>query len=412
MWAYALLALSSVGCSALTPGRGALSDFEKARRGIDGPSGTFRPEGKSAEADYFAAGFLDRVGLRAKKRRDIEVARSHYGRGDELFNEAKTLEGKDRQKKFRESASQYALAASNWQSSGLEQDAMLMAGEAYFFAEDYAQAEQTYADLVKEYPRNPYLDHVDSRRFEIADFWLKYNRSNPSSFFMVNFTDTKRPLNDTGGHGKRVLEKMRLDNPTGKVGDDATMRLAMEHYENERFEDAADAFADLRMTYPDSEHQFNAQLLELQSLLESYQGPLYSSIPVRDAQKRMEQLTKQFPQQANDRREELQESYAKIRFAMAERIWTQAQFRRKKSEFGAAKFHYRRILKEYSDTPFAEDAQTELDKIEAKPDLPPQRFKSLIWIFGGTTEERPWREEMEAVQAQRSDSAGSAGFNQ
>lgn len=397
------------GCAVFSPKQTALSEFERERKGIDGPEGTFRPEGKSAEADYFAAGFLDRVGLRAKRRKDVEIARSHYNRGDELFNQAKTLEGGDRNNLFREAASQFELAAKNWQSSGLEQDALLMAGEAYFFAEDYSQAEQTYGELVKEYPRNPYLDHVDSRRFEIADYWLDYHKANPTSFFNVNFTDNKRPLNDTAGHGKRVLEKMRLDNPTGKIGDDATMRLAMEHFENARFEEAADAFADLRLTYPDSEHQFNAHLLELKSLLASYQGPQYSSIPITDAQKRLDQITRQFAQQARDHQQDLQEANARIRFALAERIWQQAQFRRKRSENGAAKFHYRRILKEYADTPFAEDARVELEKIVDTPDQPPQRFKALVWMFGGTTEDRPWRDELQAAQANQSSSNSGYG---
>lgn len=385
------------GCSVFSTGKGSFADYEAARREIEYPAGAFRPEGVSADADYFAAGFLKRMGIRSKQRHDIEVARAHYADADELFLKAKTLEGADRRKAFRSAAEQYNLAAKNWQSSGLEQDALLMAAESHFFADDFYRSEQLYAELVKEYPRNPYLDHVDSRRFEIADYWLKFERAKPTPFMFVNLRDNRRPWNDTGGHGKRVLEQMRLDNPTGKIGDDATMRLAMENYDKGRFEDAVDAFGDLRMTYPDSEHQFNAQLLELESLLASYQGPSYSSIPITDAQKRIEQLVKQFPQEASQHKEAMQQAHAKTRFAMAERIWQQAKFRRKKSENGAARFHYNRILKEFSDTPFAEQAQVALKEIEDAPDTPPQRFKALVWLFGGSIDERPWREQMDAA---------------
>ncbi|MEM8735396.1 MAG: hypothetical protein AAGG44_14280 [Planctomycetota bacterium] len=400
MTAYftATLLLSAVGCSVFSAS--SLTEYEEARKSIETPDGTFRPEGKSAEADYSAAGVLDRFGYSRKRRRDIDVAQSHYRRADEIFAEAKELDGTDRRDRFRAAAEEYKLAAKNWQSSGLEQDALPMAAEAKFFAEDYYQAETLYGDLVKEYPRNPYLDHVDTRRFEIADYWLKYNQAKPSPFFLVNLSDYKRPWNDTGGHGKRVIEAIRLDNPTGKIGDDATMRLAMEHYEADRYEEAADAFADLRMTYPDSEHLFNAQLLEIDSLIQSYQGPAYSSIPVTDAQKRLEQLTRQFPQQSQKQKEQLQKSYAAVRFAMAERIWTQADYRRKQSANGAAKFHYERILEEYSDTPFAEQAREELAKIQDAPDTPPQRFKALVWLLGGTTDEKPWRQRMEAAKSQ------------
>ncbi len=379
--------------------RGSLTDYEAAKRSIEDPEGAYRLEGKSAESSGLGDDILKSIGLKSTKRRDIEVARSHYARADELFASAKDLEGSERDKQFRQAASEYKLAAKNWKSSGLEQDALLMAAEAHFFAEEYYRAEAMYAELVKEYPRNPYLDHIDSRRFEIADYWLKYDQAKPSPFVVVNVADPRRPWNDTGGHGKRVLEKMRLDNPTGKIGDDATMRLAMDHYENSRFEEAADAFADLRMTYPDSEHQFNAQRLELQSLLASYQGPDYSSIPITDAQKRVEQLRRVFPQQAAEKQEELQEAYAKIRFAMAERIWHQARYRKARSEYGAAKFHYRRILENYADTPFADRAETALESIQDKPDTPPQRFKALVWLFGGTSDDRPWRQQADASES-------------
>jgi len=144
------------------------------------------------------------------------------------------------------------------------------------------------------------------------------------------------------------------------------------------------------MTYPDSEHQFNAQFLELQSLLASYQGPRYSAIPIVDAEKRIKQLATQFPVESEKRRKELQKAYSEVRFRKAERIWNQATYRKDRQENGSAKFHYRKIVEEYSDTPFAEEAKQELAKLDGKPEDPPQRFKPLIWLFQANDDERPW----------------------
>ncbi|MFO0942269.1 MAG: tetratricopeptide repeat protein [Pirellulales bacterium] len=121
------------------------------------------------------------------------------------------------------------------------------------------------------------------------------NSANPKSFFNVNFTDNKLPWNDTGGHGKRALENVRLDNPIGKLSDDATMRLAVSYYEKEDWEMAATTFGELRMTYPDSEHQFKGTVLELQSLLAAYMGPEYSDLHLIEADKRAKAIIKQFP---------------------------------------------------------------------------------------------------------------------
>lgn len=370
-----------------------MTEYEDAKSSLEGPANVYRPEGVSAESDYFAEGFLDRVGIRSKQRRDVTAARDHYKKADNLFAQAKELQGDDRRKKFRHASDEFKLAAENWQSSGLEQDALLMAAESLFFAEDYYQAEGLYAELVKEYPKNPYLDHVDSRRFTIADYWLNYDNVKPASFMAVNFSDYKRPWNDTRGHAKRILETVRIENPTGKVGDDATMRLAMESFENQDYEAAADTFADLRMTYPDSRHLFNAQLLELKSLIASYQGSNYSSVPITDALKRIDQIRKQFPQEAKQHQNEIQQAYAEARYSMAERIWQQSKYRRDRSEYGAARFHYERIINEYGDTPFANQAREQLARIKDKPAVPPQRFKTLVWLMGGSTDDRPYKND-------------------
>ncbi len=398
------------GCGIL-PKRNPVPEYETLRQNVEAssPAATLassetrngpsddeladdRLEGRTAEKANAKDGLLGRFSLKRKLRKDVGKAREHYARAEQLFSEAKELSGDERRKRFREAAQEYVEAGKNWKSSSLEQDALMMAAESLFFAEDYYDAEQMYARLVREYPRNPYLDHVDSRRFEIADYWLKVGQSKRKPFVVVNLTDERFPWNDLDGHGKRVLEKLRLDNPTGRVSDDATMRLAMEQFESGKLEEAAETFADLRVSYPDSEHLFNAMFLETQCRIASYQGPRYSSEPLTQAQDLIKKIFQQFPREAQEREQELKEAYARIRYLMAERVWNQAKYRRARQEYGSAKFHYQRILSEYADTPFAPQAQQELDTLQGLPDDPPQRLKTLVWLFGAKTDDRPWRE--------------------
>lgn len=388
-----LLTFGSVGCTMFSPRAGSMKEYNEARRSIENPSGfadgITRPEGRTAEKDTSGKAFLQRIGLQRQRRKDIELARKEFREGDAMFEKAKDLQGDERADAFRAAAKKYQSAAKNWQSSGLEQDALMAAGESLFFAEDYYRAEEMYSKLVKEYPRNRYLDQVDSRRFEIADYWLKHDSAAHQPFTVVNFIDNKRPWNDTGGHGKRVLEAMRIDNPTGRVSDDATMRLAIAQFEKGKFEGAADTFADLRMTYPDSEHQFQAQFLELQSLLNSYQGPRYSPVPLDEAERRVKQIVKQFPKEAGERQEDLNVAFAKIRFLNAEREWFGAEYRRVRGENGSARYHYQKIVAEFSDTPFAKEAEVKIAELSSLPDDPPQRFAPLVKLFGQSRSEQP-----------------------
>jgi hypothetical protein len=75
---------------------------------------------------------------------------------------------------------------------------------------------------------------------------------------------------------------------------------------------------------------------------------------------------------------------------MAERVWRQADYRRKRGENGSAKFHYERILEQYADTPYASQATEMLKELEGLPAVPPQRFQSLVWLLGSDVEDRPW----------------------
>jgi outer membrane protein assembly factor BamD (BamD/ComL family) len=385
------LVIGLTGCSTFSPFGRSDKDYEKTKRTINGRygDGVFRPEGAAAESEESNI-FLDTLGFSRSRRKDIDAARESYAMAEEAFNQAKQLEGQERREAFRAAATAYQKAADNWRSSQLEQDALLMKAESLFFAEDYYKAEQTYANLVKEYPRNPYLDQIDSRRFEIADFWLKTHSAAPRSFAQVNFTDNTLPWNDTAGHGKRVLENLRMDNPLGKLSDDATMRLAVSHFEKGDYESAAATFGELRMTYPDSEHQFDAQFFELQSLLLSYLGPEYSDVPLIEAEKRIKTIVRLFPKESAAKQLELREAAAKTKYLMAEREWESAQYRYRQGENLAARMYLQQLIEKYPDTPYAESSRELLAQIGDKPDRPAQRFAPLVRLMRADSDKRPW----------------------
>lgn len=377
------------GCTALDPRGSSLTDHAEAARQINGP-GQFRDEGLAAEKRRKRTGILTKMFPGMQQRKDVEKARAEYTAGETLFNQATALQGEERRDAFRAAAEKFKAAAKNWPDSSFQQDALMMKGESFFFAEDYYKSEQAYAELTKNYPRHPYVDRVDARRFEIADYWLKHDAVEHKPFVVVNLSDNKLPLNDTRGHGKRVLEKIRLDNPIGKASDDATMRLAVAAFEREDYETAADTFADLRITYPDSEHQFDAQFLELQSLLLSYRGPKYASVPLTEAEKRVKQILRQFPKESQEQSEELNLAYSKIRYLLAERHWEQADFREKRQEWGSARYYLKILVDDFSDTDFAEPAKEKLASIAENPDDPPQYLAPLAKLFPERGAERPW----------------------
>ncbi len=377
----AALVMSS-GCSLVRPKTSDLPEYAAAKNAIesyeDSEGNYIRPEGLKAEKSKNGlTGDKIHIPWFGNKPLDRTQARKEFAVADQIFQEASAETGKVRKDTFNKAAKQYVLAAKYWPNSALEQDAWMMAGESRFFAEEYPEAEDHYVKLLRNYPRTRYLDAVDKRRMEIALYWIKHDRFEHKPFYVLNFTDDRRPWNDTGSHGKRVLEKLRLDNPTGRLADDATMELANRAFERGNYAEAADIYEDLRTTYPDSPHQFDAHFLGLKSVLETYNGPQYDGQALEESEKLIKTITRQFPEQAKEQKEYLNRVYAEIRYKEAERLWVSGTFRKNRGENLAAVHYFDEILTEYSDTPFGDQATLARAAIS---DLPPQPTQHLKWL--------------------------------
>jgi len=365
--------------------------YERARNAIEGyedkEGNWVRPEGIRADKvrDSSLPKSLQWIENIGKKPVNKELARSTYLEADQVFKKAMTLQGEEQRDAYRAAAKLYNEAGKNWVSSALEQDAFMMTAESYFFSEDYPKSEDFYLKLLKNYPRTRYQDRIDQRLMEIGQFWKQFE----DEFYHLNFTDKKRPLNDTRKHGVRVLEKMRLNNPTGKLADDVTIELANTAFERENWNDALDTYQDLITTYPDSPHQFDAHFLGVKAALMSYQGPEYSEEPLEKADKMIKQMVRQFPQKAREEEEKIKDAFVEVRYRRAERLYTQAKYRYNKSEARAARMHCTEILSKYSDTPFADQAKEMMEQTGGMPAEPVQQLSWLADLFPSRDKIKP-----------------------
>ena len=382
MTLLALLLLVNSGCRLFKPWQE--DEYARAKNAIEGyedkEGNWIRPEGSRADKmmNSDVPKILRKIPGLGERKVDKDLARSTLKEANEIYQAAlSTQDSPDRKELFRKAAKKYNQAGKHWASSSLEQDAYFMTAESYFFAEDYPKAEDSYVKLIKEYPRTRYQDRVDQRRMEIGNYWLQF----PDKFYNLNFTDKSRPLNDTENHGKRVLEKMLLDSPTGRLADDVVMDIANTEFKRENWNEALDRYRDLITVYTDSPHQFDAHFLGAKSALLAYQGPQYSSEPLEQADKLLKQMVRQFSKQASERKEPIAEMLAEVKYRQAERLYDEATYRNNKQEYAAAIVYCDRILDNYSDTPFAEKAQQIIDKAEGKPSVPTPYLHWMTYAF-------------------------------
>ena len=313
-------------------------------------------------------------------------ARQKWAEAEALYQQASQSRDPDT---FLQAARTYERAGRLWPGSQLEEDALFLVGESYYFADHYPAANNAYERLLARYPNTRYLDVAEARRFATAEYWLALEEQDAQSFFAVNMFDDKYPLRDRAGHALRIFDRIRIDDPTGKLADDATLAYANEYFAAGKYAQADQLYTDLRKNFPRSEHQFTAHLLGLQAKLASYQGPDYSGEPLDGAEQILKQIHRQFPDKAAQEREYLSRAYARIRYSNAEREWTRAQYYERRNRYQAARYHYDLIAKDFADTPFQPRATERLQALGGKPPTDPQRMQWLVNLFPDGQPEDP-----------------------
>ncbi len=359
---------------------------------------TEKPSGSAADEKYdmFGEANPDRLLLqdlgpgrikttlttRLNNGNNPKVADQNFQDGQSLYDEAiqlweSDMESSDAASKFRKAAQKFEIAADNMRDSALEQDALFMQGESSFFANDYVMANRAYEILLNRYSGTSQLDLVEARRFEIAQYWLNMKRQGAG----LAIGDRTRPMSGLDKEARRILHRIRLDDPTGKLADDAALALGNAFMEAERYSDAADTYEDLRRTYPGSQHQFLAHKFEIQARLAAYRGANYDGTDVIKSEQVLKSMLKQFPTESQNEQDLLAEQGVRIRHLLAERDWTVAQYYEGRGENRAAEHYYTEIAKTYDDTEFAGQARERITSLGGLPPVPEQKAQWLADLF-------------------------------
>ena len=391
--ALAVLALAS-GCRLFRPSAAATTGAVSSPSDVRQAS--FEGEEGEQKKDLSLEDFYpDRIGKTVKRMYtappDKREAKKAFDEADAIFRQATALPvGDERQKLFLEAARKYLVAAEKFPSSAVEQESLYMAGEAYFQADYYWESNRSYERLIKAYPNNRYLDEVEKRRYAIAKYWLDLGKKEPESFYSINLFNQERPWRDTKGHGLRVFDKMRtLDDPGGKLADDATLALANEAFAAGKFYKADEYYSDLQKAYPASEHQFLAHFVGLKAKMKTYIGPEYSVSALDEGEKLIKHMWRAYPQEAEREREYLERAAAEIRYRKAEKLYHWAEYYDRRKEYRAAGHYYSRVLKEYDDTQFAQRSTSRLGEIEGLPAVPAQKLEWLVKLIPSSDKIQP-----------------------
>ena len=306
------------------------------------------------------------------KKIDRAAAEEEFSRGRQLYAtalQAKEAGGDGYQDQFIDAANHFRLASAYAPDSTIDEDSLYYQGESFFFADCYTQANRAFELLVNRFSGTTFLDRAEARRLAIAQYWLQLAQNQSAWQLGIKLGDRQRPSSGLTTEARRILHQIRLDDPTGKLADDATMALANSYFLSGRYPDAADAYEDLRKSYPSSKHQFEAHLFELKSRLLSYHGESYNGEPLEKADMLLKSMLSQFPEESREHQEFLAKEASRVRDLMAQRDWKMGEYYENRGENRAAQVYYQQVAENYQDTNLATEANS---KIAALADLPPE----------------------------------------
>lgn len=300
-----------------------------------------------------------------------EKSREYYTEADELF----------RKKEYLDAAKLYAKSADKYPDSLIEEDAMFMQGECYFFADRYPKAEDAYGELFMKYDNTRHLDTVTKRLFKIAEYWDRLQTTDERYSLNPNLIDRTRPMFDTGGRAIKTLEAVWLADPTGPLADDAVMKLANMNFLQQDWEDADLYYTQIRQDFPNSQYLVPAYLLGFRTKLEKYDGAGYDRTPLDEAEVLIETLLAQFADQLGDDRDRVLQARDFVKDRKAEREWSMGEFYRRKGEVASAQMYYRTAVRDYANTTYGDQSRERLAELGDAAPTPTDRFAWLTNIF-------------------------------
>ncbi len=331
---------------------------------------------------------------RWSKTNQPEKATDAFNEGQGLYAQALVIkeanpDGDEHLKDFEAAAKQFRIASSSWKDSALEQDALFYEGESLFFANRYVQSNRAFEKLISLYSGTRYLDKAEARRFAIAQYWLGVARDQKTAMVRIPYPKPAHPAWNLASEARRILNRIRIDDPSGKLADDATMALANAFMEAEMYQEAADTYEDLRRTYPGTPHLFQAHLFELKSRMSSYYGESYDQEPLIKSDQLLRQIVRQFPAEAKKEEAYLAQEATAIRTMLAQRDYSLGEYYAKRGENRAATIMFEQVAQKYGDTELGMQVNEQIAGLSDKPALPPQRAQWLVDLMPKSEASKP-----------------------
>ncbi len=225
---------------------------------------------------------------------------------------------------------------------------LLLRGDAEVARGNRYKALYSYEEMLLNYPTSDLYTAVLEREYRIADAFLNgYKRK----FLGMRILSVKEDALE-------LLDRIQDRQRGSPIAEQAGIRIVDYYYNIGKFQEASDSASDFLKRYPYSQYARKAEMRRAEASLGNFHGVLFDFTPLYDAREHLAAAASEYPQTS----EQLQTPAINDRIYQLEgsKELEIARYYWRAGRYHAAAFYYKRVMANWPDTTFAQDARAEL----------------------------------------------------
>jgi len=236
-------------------------------------------------------------------------------------------------------------------ASPAREEAMNLAGQALINLGRYWDAYDRFEQQLSNYPNGAFFDRALDREYMIACAFLQGRRRRAMKIFRVGARDD----------GIDILMRIAAHSPGSDLAERALLRVADYHFDRREYPEAIAVYDEFVKSRPRSTRRAYAMLRAARASLLSFRGVKWDETPLLDASVRFRVFARAYPVAA--KRENIVGILTEIRQTLAHKVYHSGMFYERTDRPRSAVFYYRKVLREYPDSQWADDAKLRLDRL-------------------------------------------------
>jgi outer membrane assembly lipoprotein YfiO len=245
------------------------------------------------------------------------------------------------------------------------EEAMNLAGQACMDQGRYWKAYQWHERQISTYPNGTLFRRALDREYKIGEAFVYGRKRRVIKVLKLDARDD----------GIDILLRINTHAPGTEIAAKSMICVADYYFNRAEYAHAIGVYDEFNKLYPRSNRRPYTMLQAAKAHLLSFGGVQYDDTPLLEARERFIVFAQAYPRIA--KRENIPDILMEIRQTLAHKVFHSGKFYERTKRLRSAVYYYQKVVREYADTRWADDARDRLEVIgpirPAETPLPPRQ---------------------------------------